>query len=108
MLSAATRIEEFTSSPRASGGRENAASSTRPALAGSLAACPASVSASSFLFCAFISCVRNTHPSGILQVNPKPGLRYTPLLTDPASSRGSAPGTALRACRAAEDWLEED
>src|ERR1700733_952044 len=107
MLSAATRIEEFTSSPRASGGRENAASRTRPLLAGSLAVCPASVSASSF-FCAFISCVRNTHPSGILQVNPKPGLRYTPWLTDPASSRDSAPGTALRGCCAEEDWLEED
>src|SRR5258708_3547437 len=98
------RIDPFTSSARASGGRENAASSTRPALMESVAVWLSSFVPSSFR--AFISSVRNTHPGGILQVNPNAALRYTPALTEPALTGDSAGRAFCVAC--VWDLLDDD
>src|SRR5712691_9044644 len=102
-LSVAIRIEPFTSSARAFGGRENAARSTRPALPESVSTLPASAFAPSSSR-AFICSVRNTHPAGILHVNPNSGLRYTSALMGPASGWELA-----RECSAAcLDFEEEE
>ncbi len=53
-----------------------------------------------------MSSVRNTHPEGILQVNPNAGLRYTPALTLPGSSGETADNADLLTCL--DDWEEED
>jgi hypothetical protein len=105
-------MDEFTSSPVASGGRENAASST--ALASGFFAgawwllswdglsfgCRSSVGGR-----VFISSVRKTHPGGILHATARALLRYTALPTEPGSSVESAADEGFRT-RCAED--EED
>src|SRR5260370_5693688 len=110
-------MDEFTSSPVASGGRENAASSTAPLASGcfAVASSPGSWDDASF-GCAsslggrvFISSVRKTHPGGILQATARARLRYTPLPTEPGSSVESAADEGVRRCWAdGEEDVEQD
>src|SRR5258708_20112843 len=96
-------MDEFTSSPVASGGRENAASSTELASGffagawwllywdGLSFGCRSSVGGR-----VFISSARKTHPGGTLHAPPRALLRYTAFPTEPGSSVQSPPDERLR------------
>src|SRR5438270_10879532 len=91
-------MDEFTSSERANGGREKAASRTLAPVLGagdglaSVFSCCAPASSRVPSSRSFISSVRRTHPSGILQVSAKDLLWYRPLMTAPLSRAEPAAG----------------